>query len=330
MAGISLAPLGCASGHGYRSNSAHTEALPSWEAGDTRQAIIDFVDQVTDPDSPDFVPQSKRIAVFDNDGTLWAEQPIYIQLAFAIDRVQAMAPDHPEWRDQEPFSSVLKGDIKTALAGGEHAALQLVLATHAGITSEQFESIVHEWLETARHPTKHRLYTEMVYQPMLELLAYLRAHGFKTFIVSGGGVDFMRVFAERVYGIPPEQTIGSTIKTKFVMTDQGPIIQRLPAIDFVDDKTGKPIAIDRIIGRRPVMAFGNSDGDLQMLQWTTAGKGARFGALVHHTDAVREWAYDRHSSVGRLDKALNDAAPEGWTVIDMKNDWSTIFPKRDN
>jgi len=281
---------------------------------------------VTTSASPDFVPPAERIATFDNDGCLWAEQPMYFQLLFALDRVKAIAPQHPEWREKEPFASLLKGDVKAALAGGEHAMLEIVTATHAGMTTEEFEQVVKDWGDTARHPTTMRPYTEMVYQPMLEVLAYLRANGFKTFIVSGGGIEFMRPWVERVYGVPPEQVVGSSIKTKFDMRDGKPVLVRLPELNFIDDKDGKPIGINTHIGRRPVAAFGNSDGDLQMLQWTTAGQGPRFALYVHHTDAEREWAYDRNSSIGRLDKGLDEALAKGWTVVDMKKDWKLIYP----
>jgi phosphoglycolate phosphatase-like HAD superfamily hydrolase len=302
-----------------------TDALPSWNDGKTKQSIVAFVEKVTTQGSPDFVPPAERIATFDNDGTLWAEQPMYSQLFFALDRVKALAPKHPEWKGKEPFASLLKGDVKTALAGGDKAILEIVMATHAGMTTEAFEQTVKDWIAAAKHPKTGRLYTEMVYQPMLELLAYLRANGFKTFIVSGGGVEFMRPWTERVYGIPPEQVVGSSIKTKFELRNGKPAIIRLPEINFIDDKAGKPVGINQYIGRRPIAAFGNSDGDLQMLQWTTAGAGARFALIVHHTDAEREWAYDRKSSVGRLDKALDEAKAKGWTVVDMKNDWETVF-----
>jgi phosphoserine phosphatase len=302
------------------------DALPSWNDGKARQAIVDFVKRVTTKGGKDFVPPAERIAVFDNDGTLWAEQPMYFQLAFALDRVKALAPQRPEWKDKEPFASLLKGDLKAALAGGEHAILEIVLATHANMTTEAFEKVVRDWLATARHPKTGRPYNEMIYQPMVELLRYLRANGFKTYIVSGGGIEFMRPWVERAYGIPPEQVIGSTIKTKFEMRDGKPVIVRLPEVDFISDKEGKPVAINKFIGRRPILAFGNSDGDLQMLQWTAAGSGARFMGIVHHTDADREWAYDRKSSIGRLDKALNEAQAKGWTVVDMKRDWKRVFP----
>jgi phosphoserine phosphatase len=302
------------------------DPLPSWNDGAARKAVIDFVNRVSAAGSPDFVPAAERIAVFDNDGTLWSEQPMYFQAFFIFDRIRALAPQHPEWTDREPFASVLKNDVKSALAGGEHALIEMAMATHAGTTTEEFDRIVKDWLATAKHPTTKRPYTEMIYQPMLELLAYLRANGFKTFIVSGGGIEFMRPWSEKVYGIPPEQVIGSSIKTQFEIRNGQPVLVRLPEVNFVDDKAGKPVGIQMHIGRRPIAAFGNSDGDLQMLQWTAAGTGARFCLYVHHTDAEREWAYDRQSSIGRLDKGLEDARARGWTVVDMKNDWKLIYP----
>jgi len=301
------------------------DPLPSWNEGATKHAVTNFVERVTAEGSPDFVPAAERIATFDNDGTLWAEQPMYFQFLFALDRVKVLAPQHPEWKEQEPFASLLKGDVKGALAGGEKAMLQIVMATHAGMTTEEFEVIVRDWIATAKHPETHQLLTDMVYQPMLELLAYLRANGFKTFIVSGGGIEFMRPWVGRVYGIPPEQVVGSSIMTEFQLRDGNPVLARLPEVDFIDDGPGKPVGINRNIGRRPIAAFGNSDGDFQMLQWTTAGSGARFGLIVHHTDAVREWAYDRESKIGNLEKALDAAPKEGWTVMDMKTDWKTVF-----
>ncbi|MBK9063630.1 MAG: haloacid dehalogenase-like hydrolase [Acidobacteria bacterium] len=309
------------SARGYAQN----DPLPSWNDGATKKAIVAFVKATTDKASPTFVPPSERIATFDNDGTLWAEQPMYFQLFFALERVKAMAPQHPEWKTQEPFASLLKGDVKGALAGGEPAIGAIIMATHAGMTPAAFDALVLEWAAKAKHPKGH-LFTEMVYQPMLELLAYLRANGFKTFIVSGGGIDFMRPWTEKVYGIPPEQVVGSSIKTKFEMQDGKPVLMRLPELNFIDDKDGKPVGIQQHIGRRPIAAFGNSDGDQQMLEWTTAGSGARFALLVHHTDAEREWAYDRKSSIGHLDKALDEALAKGWTVVDMKKDWKVIFP----
>lgn len=306
--------------------AADADPLPSWNEGATKRAILAFVAATTTEGSTTFVPAPERIAVFDNDGTLWAEQPIYFQAAFAFDRVRELAPQHPEWAQQEPFASVLKGDTAQALAGGEKALLALVMASHAGVTSDEFAAIVQQWLAHATHPQTGRPYTEMVYQPMLEVLTYLRAHGFKTFIVSGGGIEFMRPWAERVYGIPPEQVVGSSIKTTFEVRDGVPVLVRLPEVNFIDDKAGKPVGILTHIGRRPIAAFGNSDGDLQMLQWTAAGPGARFCMLVHHTDAEREWAYDRASHIGRLDKALDEATAKAWAIADMKADWKTIYP----
>ncbi|MGD8933527.1 MAG: HAD family hydrolase [Gammaproteobacteria bacterium] len=303
------------------------DPLPSWNAGKTKQSILQFVENITDKSSPDFVPPAERIATFDNDGTLWAEQPMYFQLFFALDRVKMLAPQHPEWETKEPFASLLEGDAKAALAGGEKAILEIVMATHAGTTTEEFETIVTNWITTARHPETRRPFTEMVYQPMLELLAYLRANDFKTFIVSGGGIEFMRPWAEKVYGVPPEQVIGSSIKTKYEIRDGEPVLVRLPEVNFIDDKEGKPVGINMHIGRRPIAAFGNSDGDLQMLQWTTAGDGSRFALYVHHTDAKREWAYDRKSSIGKLDKGLDEAKAKSWTVVDMKSDWKQIYPE---
>lgn len=300
------------------------DPLPSWNEGPAKQSIMDFVASVSSP-GRDFVPASDRIAVFDNDGTLWAEQPMYFQFLFACDRVKALAPQHPEWKETEPFASLLRGDANAALAGGEKAIADIVMATHADMTTEEFEIIVREWIASARHPVSGRPYTEMVYQPMLDLLEYLRANGFKTFIVSGGGVEFMRAWSEQVYGIPPEQVIGSSVKTKWVMRDGSPAIVRLPELNFYDDKEGKPLGINQHIGRRPIAAFGNSDGDLQMLQWTAAGEGPRLCLYVHHTDGQREWAYDRASPIGKLDRGLDEARARGWTVVDMGNDWRIVF-----
>lgn len=307
---------------------AQSDPLPSWNAGPHKEAIVAFVRAVTVTSSPKFVPPQERIATFDNDGTLWGEWPMYVQAAFTFDRVKALAPQHPEWTSREPFASVLKGDRSAVLAGGHRALLEIWLATHAGMTSEAFDQTVKDWIATARHPKTGRLYTEMVYQPMLELLAYLRANGFKTFLVSGGGVEFMRPWTETAYGIPPEQVIGSSLKTRFAMRNGKPVLMRLPEVNFDDDNEGKAVAIDRNIGRRPIAAFGNSDGDLQMLQWTAAGPGPRFCLFVHHTDAVREYAYDRNSPIGTLDQGLDEAARRGWTVVDMKKDWNTIYPTR--
>jgi phosphoglycolate phosphatase-like HAD superfamily hydrolase len=301
------------------------DALPSWNDGEAKARIVTFVQAVTDPSTQDFIRPEERIATFDNDGTLWAEQPMYFQFLFAIDRVKVLSPKHPEWKDKAPFSSLLKGDLKGAMAGGEKALLQILAVTHSGITTDDYQTVVKDWLATARHPTLKRPYTDLAYQPMLELLAYLRANGFKTFIVSGGGVEFIRAFAEQVYGIPPEQVVGSSGKEKFVMRDGKPVIVKLPAVDFVDDKEGKPLGIQRFIGRRPVAAFGNSDGDLQMLQWTAAGTGRRLALIVHHDDAEREFAYDRQSRIGKLDKAWDEANAKGWIVASMKSDWKRIF-----
>jgi haloacid dehalogenase-like hydrolase len=306
--------------------STADDPLPSWQDSGAKRSIVDFITRVTHEGGPDFVPSAERIATFDNDGTLWAEQPMYFQFAFALDRVKALAPQHPEWKDQEPFKSLLAGDLKGVFAAGEPAIVQLMMVSHAGMTTTEFAQIVKDWIATAKHPRFNRPYTECIYQPMVELLAYMRANGFKTYIVSGGGIEFMRPWTEQVYGIPPEQVVGSSIKTKFEMRDGAPVLMRLPEVDFVDDKAGKPVGIHKFIGRRPIFAFGNSDGDHQMLQWTAAGSGPRFMGLVHHTDAEREWAYDRHSPVGQLDKALDEALAKGWTVVSMKDDWKTIFP----
>ena len=301
------------------------DPLASWNDGATKKSILDFVARVTEAGGKDYVPPKERIATFDNDGTLWSERPYPFQIAFALDRVKAMAARHPEWRDKEPFTSALAGDLKGLLSGGYHALIAIVAATHSGMTTDEFEAEVRKWVATARHPKTNMLFTEMVFQPMLEVLSYLRANGFKTFIVSGGGVEFMRAFAEVTYGVPPEQVIGSSGKLKFEMRDGNPVLSKLPEIELVNDNVEKPAAIQKYIGRRPVAAFGNSDGDLEMLQWTTAGNGARFGLLVHHNDATREWAYDRDPSIGQLDKALDEASANGWTVVDMKNDWRRVF-----
>ncbi|GAU86507.1 hypothetical protein BIWAKO_06455 [Bosea sp. BIWAKO-01] len=308
------------------SASAQTDPLPSWNDGPTKASIVDFVTRVTTQGGPDFVAPAERTAVFDNDGTLWVEQPMYVQLAFVLDRVKALAPQNPGWKTKQPFKAVLGGDMRALAASGEQGLMQLIGTTHSGMTSEEFAKIATDWLATARHPRFKRPYTELVYQPMLELLAHLRANGFKTYIVSGGGVEFMRPWTERVYGIPPEQVLGSSIKTQFEMRDGSPVIFRLPQINFIDDKAGKPVGINQQIGRRPIAAFGNSDGDLEMLQWTTLSGGPRFGLIVHHTDAEREYAYDRQSHFGKLDKALDAAAVNKWTVVDMKRDWKKIFP----
>ena len=307
-------------------NAEAADPLPSWNDGPARQSIIHFVERVTTASGPDFVPPDERIATFDNDGCLWSEKPVYFQLLFAIDRVKELTPKHPEWKIQQPFAAAIAGDHDALAESGMEGLAQLVMASHAGMTTDEFADIVGDWLKTAKHPRFDRPYTELVFQPMLELLDYLRANGFKTYIVSGGGIEFLRVFAEEVYGVPTEQVIGSSIRTKFESRDGVPAIVRLPEIDFIDDKEGKPIAINKFIGRRPLAAFGNSDGDLQMLEWTAAGQGPRFCLLVHHTDAEREWAYDRDSHVGRLDIGLREARKRGWTVVDMKEDWKTVYP----
>ncbi len=324
---IATSALAASSFSFFKSTYAQTtDALPSWNDGVSKQAITDFVARVTQQGGADFVPPAERIATFDNDGTLWVEHPMYVQLAFALDRVKALAPLHPEWKDTQPFKAALEGDMKSLAASGEHGVAALVTATHAGMTTEEFQKIVVNWLAIARDLKFKRPYTELSYQPMIELLAYLRTNGFKTFIVSGGGVEFMRPWTERVYGVPPEQVVGSSIKTKFQMNDGQPELFRLPEINFIDDGAGKPVGINEFIGRRPIAAFGNSDGDLEMLQWTTTSGGVRLGLIVHHTDAVREYAYDRDTPFGHLDKALDAAAPNKWVVVDMKNDWKHIFP----
>ncbi len=309
-------------------STAHAaDPLPSWRNGPAKQLIISFIHQTTQPGSPAFVPIEDRIAVFDNDGTLWSEQPNYVQLTFAIDRVKELAPKHPDWRITQPFQAALEGDLQTLRQQGEHGLLKLITATHAGMSTTDYSKIVSDWLSKAVHPTHKRPYTDLVYLPMLEVLSYFRKHGFKNYIVSGGGVEFMRPWTERVYGIPPEQVIGSSIKTKLVSRNGIPELIRLPEINFIDDKADKPVAIHQFIGRRPIAAFGNSDGDLEMLQWVTAGSGTRLGVIIHHTDNEREVAYDRKSPVGRLDKALDEAAIQKWLIVSMKSDWVMIFKK---
>ncbi len=306
---------------------ANAQPLSSWNDGAAKTSIVSFVTAVTEAGGKDFVPIAERIAVFDNDGTLWSERPVYFQLMFVMDRVKVLADQNPQWKTTQPFQAVLEDDMEALAAAGKPGLLELLSATHAGMTSAEFTQIVKDWLATARHPDSKRPYTEMVFQPMLELLDYLRDNGFKTYIVSGGGIEFMRPWAEQVYGIPPEQVVGSRIKTKFEIRDGKPVLVRLPEIDFIDDKEGKPVGISQMIGRRPIMAFGNSDGDLQMLQWTAANDQKSFMGLVHHTDAEREYAYDRESHIGKLDKALDQAMQDGWTVVDMKSDWSNIYPE---
>jgi phosphoglycolate phosphatase-like HAD superfamily hydrolase len=305
---------------------AQTDPLPSWNDGPAKQSILTFVQAVTDAGGPRHVPPAARIAVFDNDGTLWSEQPMYFQGLFAFDRVKDLASKHPEWRTRQPFKGILEHDMRAVGAAGEKGLFEVIAATHTGMTTDEFAETVRDWLARARHPRFQRPYTDLVYQPMLELLAYLRAHGFKTYVASGGGADFMRVFTEQVYGIPPEQVVGSVGETKLEVRNGKPVLVKLPRINLVDDKGGKPVGIHRFIGRRPILAFGNSDGDQQMLEWTAAGEGVRFMGIVRHTDAAREWAYDRTSSIGRLDKALDEALQKGWTVVDMKRDWKVIYP----
>jgi hypothetical protein len=304
---------------------AQNDPLPSWNDTAPKQVIIAFVEKVTTSGTPDFVPVEDRIATFDNDGTLWVEQPMYVQLAFALYRVKQLAPQHPEWKTHQPFQGVLEGDMKAVATSGERGVVELMMATHTGMTGEQFQQVVSQWLYTATDPKFHKPYTECIYQPMVELLAYLRANGFTTYIVSGGGVEFMRPWVEKAYRVPPQQVIGSSIKTKFEIVDGKPDLVRLPEINFIDDGPGKPVGINQAIGRRPIAAFGNSDGDQQMLEWTVAGSGPRLMLLVHHTDGVREYAYDRKSSFGRLDKALDEANAKGWTVVSMKDDWKKVF-----
>jgi phosphoglycolate phosphatase-like HAD superfamily hydrolase len=307
------------------------DPLPSWNDGPHKTAIVDFVAKTTTEGSADFVPVEERIATFDNDGTLWCEQPLYVQLVFAIDRIKTLGPNHPIWKTEEPFKSILSGDVRAALAGGEKTAAELLVPSHAGMTTDEFDKTVRDWIVTARHPRFNRPYTECVYQPMLEVLSFLRAHGFKTFVVSGGGIDFMRPWTEAAYGIPPEQIVGSMGKVKYEVRDGNPVIVKLPQIDFIDDGPGKPAGIQKFIGRRPILAFGNSDGDFEMLEWTTVGERTpprlRLGLLVHHTDAEREFAYDRESFIGRLARGLDEAPKRGWIVVDMKADWKVIFPK---
>jgi len=307
-------------------NQIIADPLVSWNEGSTKSAIIDYVEDVTNSESSNFIPVTDRIATFDNDGNLWAEQPAYFQLFFAIDRVKAMAVNNPEWKNTQPFKAVLEDDMEELKKQGEHGLIQLVMATHAGNTTDEFDEDVKDWVKTAKHPTKNVGYDKLVYQPMLELLQYLRANDFKTYIVSGGGVDFMRAFVTEIYGIPEEQIIGSRIKTEFDYNNGNPVIKRLPELDFIDDKEGKPLNIQKIIGKKPVFASGNSDGDLQMMQYAASNKYKSFMLYVHHTDSIREWAYDRDSHIGRLDKGLDQANKDGWTVIDMKNDWNVIYP----
>jgi phosphoglycolate phosphatase-like HAD superfamily hydrolase len=310
--------------HGRKTETI--DSLPSWHNLDAKRSIIEFVKASADSNSPSFVPPHERIAVFDNDGTLWSEQPLYFQLAFAIDQVKALAPEHPEWKTKQPFKAVLEGDMKTLMAGGEKALAAVIFASHAGMTTEVYQATVQQWMATATHPKTGRHYNEMIYLPMVELLQYLRDNEYKTFIVSGGGIDFMRAWAEAAYGIPPYQVIGSSAKYQYVVSDSNAALVKMAELDFIDDKEGKPVGIIRGIGKRPLFAAGNSDGDYQMLQYTTMGKGPRFGMIIHHTDSIREWAYDRTSSIGRLEKGLLDANKYGWVVVDMQRDWKNLYP----
>jgi phosphoglycolate phosphatase-like HAD superfamily hydrolase len=313
----------------FTSAIAHAaDALPAWNDGKAKQSIVAFVAEVTKEGSPNFVPSAERIATFDNDGTLWAEKPVPFQIFFALDRVKALAPQHPEWKTKEPFASVLKGDLNGIAATGAKGVLEILAATHTGMTTEEFTQEVQDWISTAKHPQTELLFTDMIYQPMLELLVYLRANGFKTFIVSGGGIEFMRPWTERVYGIPPEQVVGSSGKLKLEMRDGKPVLLKLPEVDLIDDKEGKPVGIQRQIGRRPIAAFGNSDGDLQMLEWAMAGNGTRFALFVHQDDAKREYAYDRNDKLQKFDKGWDEAVAQGWTVVSMKDDWKTIYPPK--
>ena len=307
-------------------SAQEADPLPSWNDGPTKEAIVAFVEKMTDEGGADYVPPADRIATFDNDGNLWAEKPVYFQLLFAIDRVKALAPEHPEWKDKQPFKAAIEGDMETLAKSGHEGIAELVMASHAGMSTQQFQQIVSDWLATAEHPRFKRKYTDLIYQPMLELLSYLRNNGFTTYIVSGGGIEFVRNFSEEKYGIPPAQVVGSSIKTKYEVIDGEPTLMRLAEMNFINDKEGKPIGINQHIAQRPIFASGNSDGDYQMLEWTTAGEGPSFGLILHHTDPEREYAYDRDSAVGRLDKALDDALDKGWIVIDMKKDWNRVFP----
>jgi hypothetical protein len=308
-----------------KTSTSGTDPLPSWNEGATKKAIINFVDKTTKEGSPDFIPVEERIACFDNDGTLWSEQPIYFQLAFVLDRVKALASQHPEWKTKEPFKSVLNGDLKTALGGGERTIVALITATSANMSTDEFDSLVTKWITTAKHPVTHKPYKEMVYEPMLELLSYLRVNNYKTFIVSGGGADFMRPWTQSVYGIPKEDVVGSNGKVKYIVIDNKPELIRLPEINFIDDKAGKPVGIHQFIGKRPVFTAGNSDGDYEMLQYTSASPLPHFAMIIHHTDSLREWAYDRQSSIGHLEKALDDAPKYNWTIVDMKQDWNLVY-----
>ncbi len=319
------ASCGSSGSQGSGAEKLVLDPLPSWNEGPVKTALIDFVHKTTKNGSPDFIPVSDRIACFDNDGTLWSEHPMYFQMAFALDRIKAMAPNHPEWKTTQPFKGILEDDLASALAGGEHALLEIVMSTHAGMSTDEFNAIVKDWISTATHPKTGKKYIDMVFQPMVELLAYLRSNDYKTFIVSGGGVDFMRAWVESAYGIPTDQVVGSSDKVKYEVVNGVPTLIKLPELNFIDDKEGKPVGIHQYIGKRPVFTAGNSDGDYQMLQWTSTGDGARFGLIIHHTDAEREYAYDRETNFGKLDKALDDASTYKCVIVDMKNDWNKIY-----
>ena len=322
---IALSPLGVAVAVAPVPAHAQADPLASWNDGAAKARIVAFVKAATEPGGKDFVAAADRIAVFDNDGALWSEQPMYFQLAFAIDRVKALAPQHPDWKTRQPFKAALEGDMKALAASGEHGLVELVMASHAGNTTDEFAQVVRDWMKSARHPKSNRLYTELTYRPMRELLDYLRANGFANYIVSGGGIEFLRVVSEELYGVPPERVIGSSVKTRYELRDGKPVIVRLPELDFIDDKAGKPVGIHKFIGKRPVAAFGNSDGDFEMLEWTTSAPGARLGVIVHHDDEGREYAYDRNSAFGKLDRGLDEAGKRGWLVVSMKNDWRTVY-----
>jgi phosphoserine phosphatase len=307
-------------------NKESSNPLPSWNDGPAKSAIIQFVNDVTNKKSSKYVKPIDRIATFDNDGTLWVEQPIYTQITFAFDRIKELAGQHPEWKTQQPFKGLLEGDMEAVGASGTKGIMEILVATHTGITNAEFEKIALEWLTTSKHSKFDRTYNTCIFQPQLELMTYLRTHDFKTFICSGGGIAFMRPISERAYGIPTEQVIGSSVVTEFQMKDGKPALMRMPKINFINDKKGKPVGINQHIGRRPIFAFGNSDADMQMIEYTMAGDGPRMGLFVHHTDDVNEYAYDRKSRVGTLDKALDMADAKGWHIVDMKKDWNRVFP----
>jgi phosphoserine phosphatase len=305
--------------------SRPNDPLPSWNEGQAKQAILEFIKNVTDPRNAQFVPTEDRIAVFDNDGTLWTEQPCYTQMAFLLDRIEDLAPQHPEWKEEQPFKSLLERDLKTALSGGLKEISEMIMVTHAGMTTTEFDKLVMEWISKALHPTFGKLYSECVFLPMLEVLEYFKSNGFRNYIVSGGGIEFIRPWSKAIYGIPPSQVIGSSIKTQYKVVDGNPQLQRLPEINFIDDKDGKPVGIFSNIGQQPVVAFGNSDGDIQMLEWVTSREPS-LGIIIKHDDAQREWSYTKETLQGKLDQALIMAPDKNWIITSMKNDWKTIFP----